>query len=151
MMVDNFNNSQTSKDKYTFAEISSVTSVKPYVLRFWETEFVEINPTFESSGEKIYSKEDLEFILLVKNLLFEQKMSIPEAKAFVAKSDIEHTIEESEEIVELEVKSSLPTEAPRIVQNAQASNFKNLSMAKTKLEIMLEEIDLLAKSHNWNI
>lgn len=68
------------KSNFKFHEIVTITDVKPYVLRFWETEFPEINPITDETGEKRYSRGDVENIIKIKTLLFEQKMSIAEAQ-----------------------------------------------------------------------
>lgn len=68
------------KTGYRFNEITSLTGVKPYVLRFWESEFEQIKPELGSDGQKSYSKEDLLVVQTIKKLLFEDKLSIPEAK-----------------------------------------------------------------------
>lgn len=68
------------KNGYKFNEVTSLTGVKPYVLRFWETEFQQINPQNNDAGQKIYNKQDLLVVKVVKKLLFEDKLSIPEAK-----------------------------------------------------------------------
>ncbi len=140
MTSSNFENSQSFKDSYSFSEVSSVTSVKPYVLRFWETEFTEIDPVIHSDGKKVYSHSDLEFILLIKNLLFEQKMSIPQAKAFISKNEVEEVLTHANQIPK-EVK------LPEI----KDSGIQSVGLAKSKLEYLLEEIDVLAKSHKWDI
>lgn len=140
-MIDAFGGSNSLKESYTFAEVSSVTSIKPYVLRFWETEFSEISPSVQETGEKIYSKDHLEFILLIKNLLFEKKMSIPEAKAFVARGDIDQTIDK------LESKSEI-SETKLVIKETSDSN---LTLAKRKLEGLLSEIDSLSQTHGWDI
>jgi DNA-binding transcriptional MerR regulator len=54
--------------------------VKPYVIRFWETEFPEISPVMGDSGQKLYARKDVETILRIKKLLLEEKLTIPEAK-----------------------------------------------------------------------
>lgn len=58
----------------------TITGIKPYVLRFWETEFEEIVPLTDEAGEKHYSRADVEMILHIKSLLFDKKLSITEAK-----------------------------------------------------------------------
>jgi DNA-binding transcriptional MerR regulator len=70
-----------SKSNFKFQELTPITGVKPYVLRFWEAEFEEINPVTSDSGQKLYARKDVELILKIKKLLFEDKLSIPEAKA----------------------------------------------------------------------
>jgi DNA-binding transcriptional MerR regulator len=73
------------KNQYLFKEITSITGVKPYVLRFWESEFIEIHPALTDGGEKLYSKHDLLCVEKIKNLLFDDKLSIPEAKVSLKK------------------------------------------------------------------
>jgi len=69
-----------NKSNFKFQELTPITGVKPYVLRFWETEFPEISPVNSESGQKIYSRQDVETILKIKSLLFDEKKSIPEVK-----------------------------------------------------------------------
>lgn len=68
------------KSTFKFQELAAITGVKPYVLRFWETEFPEINPVTDETGEKHYSRADVEIFFRVKELLFDRKLSIPAAK-----------------------------------------------------------------------
>ena len=65
---------------FYFQELSELTGIKPYVIRFWETEFTEINPTILSTGEKVYSPGDVEILLKIKKFLFEDKLTIHQAK-----------------------------------------------------------------------
>lgn len=69
-----------NKSNFKFQELTPITGVKPYVIRFWETEFPEISPVLGDSGHKLYARKDVETILRIKKLLFEEKLSIPEAK-----------------------------------------------------------------------
>ncbi|MFP5458646.1 MAG: MerR family transcriptional regulator [Bacteriovoracia bacterium] len=69
------------KSAFKFGELTSITGVKPYVLRFWETEFEEIQPVLGEDGQKVYSRVDVELILKIKSLLFDGKMSLLEAKS----------------------------------------------------------------------
>lgn len=69
-----------NKSNFKFQELTPITGVKPYVLRFWETEFPEISPVMGDSGQKLYARKDVETILRIKKLLFEEKLTIPEAK-----------------------------------------------------------------------
>lgn len=77
-----------NKSNFKFQELTPITGVKPYVIRFWETEFPEIAPITSDSGQKLYARKDVEAILKVKKLLFEDKMTIPEAKAQMQTADV---------------------------------------------------------------
>ena len=81
----NFEIDTPAKSSYKFNEVTSITAVKPYVLRFWETEFSEISPELLEDGSKNYTQSDIDSIMTIKDLLFEQKMSIPEAKLHIQK------------------------------------------------------------------
>jgi DNA-binding transcriptional MerR regulator len=70
-----------NKSNFKFQELTPITGVKPYVIRYWETEFEEIAPLNSDSGQKLYARRDVEAILRIKKLLFDDKLSIPEAKA----------------------------------------------------------------------
>jgi DNA-binding transcriptional MerR regulator len=76
-----------NKSNFKFQELTPITGVKPYVLRFWETEFDDIKPITSDSGQKIYAKKDIEVILKIKKLLFDEKLSIPEARAMMKHED----------------------------------------------------------------
>lgn len=76
-----------NKSVFKLNEVSALTDVKPYVLRFWESEFEEISPINSSSGQRLYEHKDIETIQLLKNLLFEQNMSVTQAKAYLRNSE----------------------------------------------------------------
>lgn len=78
-----------NKSNFKFQELTPITGVKPYVIRFWETEFDDIAPVTSDSGQKLYARKDVEAIFKIKKLLFDEKMSIPEAKIAIKNRDIE--------------------------------------------------------------
>ena len=78
-----------NKSNFKFQELTPITGVKPYVIRFWETEFDDICPVNSDSGQKLYARKDIEAILRIKKLLFEDKLTIGEAKSALRNPDIE--------------------------------------------------------------
>jgi len=70
---------------YSIAEVSKITALKPYVLRYWETEFSELRPAKNRAGNRIYKKNDIRIILLIKKLLYQQKYTIEGAKQRLVK------------------------------------------------------------------
>ncbi len=99
-----------SKSNFRFQELTPITGVKPYVIRFWETEFPEIAPINSEKGEKIYARKDVEAILRVKQLLFDEKLTIPQAK--LRMSSPRGELEPSEELGSLPLPAS--TLAPEV-------------------------------------
>ena len=65
---------------YKIGEVSQITGVEPYVLRYWESEFKMITPGRTNSKQRLYRRKDLELILEIKKLLYEEKFTISGAK-----------------------------------------------------------------------
>jgi DNA-binding transcriptional MerR regulator len=65
---------------YKIGEVSKITGVKPHVLRYWESEFREIKPYKSRSLQRLYRKRDIELILRIKKLLYEDMFTISGAK-----------------------------------------------------------------------
>jgi len=61
---------------YRIGEISTILEVEPHVLRYWETEFPFLKPRKNSTGQRIYTRKDLELVLQIKNLLYKEKYTI---------------------------------------------------------------------------
>jgi DNA-binding transcriptional MerR regulator len=65
---------------FKIGEVSDITDVPAYVLRFWESEFKRISPKRTSSGQRLYRKTDVELILKIKDLLYNKKYTIQGAR-----------------------------------------------------------------------
>ena len=61
---------------YKIGEVSKITGVESYVLRYWETEFPFLRPRKNRSGQRVFVKKDLELILQVKKLLYQERYTI---------------------------------------------------------------------------
>src|SRR5262245_15316267 len=68
------------KRYYRIGEVSRITGVKPYVLRYWESEFRFMSPQKSRSQQRLYRRRDIDMILLVKKLLYEQRFTIAGAR-----------------------------------------------------------------------
>jgi DNA-binding transcriptional MerR regulator len=68
------------KRYYRIGEVSRITDVKPYVLRYWESEFRWMSPAKSRSNQRLYRRKDIDTILLIKKLLYEQRFTIAGAK-----------------------------------------------------------------------
>ena len=69
-----------NKSHFKIDEVCGITGIKPYVLRFWESEFEEINPITSSTGTKLFGHKDIDAIFLIKKLLFEDKLTVEQVK-----------------------------------------------------------------------
>lgn len=61
---------------FKIGEVSRIAGVEPYVLRYWETEFSFLKPRKNRSGQRVYLRKDVETVLRIKNLLYEEKYTI---------------------------------------------------------------------------
>ncbi len=72
--------SKSDKRYYRIGEVCEITGIKSHVLRYWENEFKQIKPQKTKSNQRLYRKKDVEIILHIKHLLYEQKFTIPGAR-----------------------------------------------------------------------
>ena len=65
---------------YSISEVSKITDIEQYVLRYWETEFEQLKPQKNRAGNRIYTNKDIQLIIYIKELLREKKYTIEGAK-----------------------------------------------------------------------
>ncbi len=70
---------------YRIGEVAGLVGVEPHVLRYWEREFRAIRPTKSSKGQRVYSRKDVENLLRVRGLLYEEGFTIAGAKKKLAR------------------------------------------------------------------
>jgi DNA-binding transcriptional MerR regulator len=69
---------------YKIGEVSKNLSLNPSVLRFWETEFSQLNPRKSSTGQRLYSKIDLDLLVTIRKLLHKDKLTIEGARRVIS-------------------------------------------------------------------
>src|SRR5258707_13080570 len=79
-MANTGTGTQTSPDLqsglYPIGEVSRMTGVKAFVLRYWETEFPMLEPEKRANGRRFYRQEDVDLILKIKRLLYDEGFTI---------------------------------------------------------------------------
>ena len=65
---------------YSISEVSEITGLKQYVLRYWETEFSQLKPGKNRAGNRIYRSHDVDTIIEIKSLLYDRKFTIKGAQ-----------------------------------------------------------------------
>src|SRR6266853_3388541 len=76
---------QEIPDKLYFriGEVARLAGIKPYVLRFWETEFSGLGPKKSGTGQRLYRRKDVELVLEIKRLLYDKRFTIEGARKFL--------------------------------------------------------------------
>jgi DNA-binding transcriptional MerR regulator len=88
------------KRYYRIGEVSRITEVKPYVLRYWESEFRWMAPQKSRSKQRLYRRRDIDIILLIKKLLYEQRFTIAGARKKLRELGVGRALEEGTLLVE---------------------------------------------------
>lgn len=96
---------------YSIGEVCDLTGLKPHVLRYWETQFDVLNPTKNRAGNRVYRSKEIELILLVKHLLYDEKYTIEGANQKLLDMRSDGDLESSrKDIVEPEFVAGLKAE-----------------------------------------
>jgi DNA-binding transcriptional MerR regulator len=115
---------QIKKLYYSIGEVSKMTELKAYVLRYWETEFKQLKPPKNRAGNRTYRQSDIDLILYIKDLLYNQKFTIEGARHQLANEK-----NSKKEDVAVPVES---------VQQAAPARKETLLKIKQELETLLE-------------
>ena len=78
---------EVKKLYYSISEVSKLTKLKAYVLRYWETEFTQLKPSKNRAGNRTYRQKDIDLILKIKYLLYEEKYTIEGARIAILKKN----------------------------------------------------------------
>jgi len=150
-----------NKSSFKINEVCSLTGVKSYVLRFWESEFEEINPMTSSSGVKLYEHQDIEVIMLIKKMLFEEKMSVEKAKLVIKdRMPKSYLVEEQfNEFHQFSNASNLNSDYDleevgkkdfsQVKRTLIDSEFQKLIATKHHLKAMLGRLEKIEKIRHW--
>ncbi len=96
------------KTYFRIGEVSKILSVEPYVIRYWETEFKTVRPVRTKAAQRLYRKKDVEELLTIRNLLYQQRFTISGAKKQLLKlHDAEGVPEDSQQDKLIYIKKEL--------------------------------------------
>jgi len=99
------------KAYYSIGEVCDLTGLKPHVLRYWETQFDVLSPTKNRAGNRVFRPKEIELVLLVKHLLYEEKYTIEGARRRLQEMRTAGELEgERQEVLEPEVLSGMKAE-----------------------------------------
>lgn len=101
------------KNLYRIGEVSRITDTKPFVLRYWETEFPTLQPVKSPKGHRLYRRKDVDTVLLIKRLLYDEGFTIAGARR--------HLRDAGDSPMELEPESGVEAKAQRATGTPQAA------------------------------
>ena len=98
---------------YSIGEVSELTGLKSYVLRYWETEFPLLKPPKNRAGNRTYRQKDIDILLDIKDLLYNKKYTIDGARSVLRGGDSadgtkpDNTISEKQKIIVKKIRDDL--------------------------------------------
>lgn len=100
---------------YRINEVSSITGVKPYVLRYWETEFPTLKPSKDAGDQRRYRRQDIDHIFQIKTLLYEEKFTIAGARRWLKNQSRAR----SAQVVEIKSPNAAPSVDPQMIKRTR--------------------------------
>ena len=122
---------------YSISEVSKITDLEQYVLRYWESEFEQLNPSKNRAGNRIYTNRDIKLILYIKKLLREERYTIEGAKQVLVSF-----VADNEGGEQLELISDAPSAGTASGQTVKASE-NRLRGDMIEIKKFLEELLVL--------
>jgi DNA-binding transcriptional MerR regulator len=122
---------EAKKLYYKIREVCEIVGVEAHVLRFWETEFPALSPPKSKSGQRIYRPKDIELLLRIRKLLYEEGFTIAGARKHLSAekqagpAPVEQTVEMSAEPAPVEPEPVPPSERLKKVK-AELENILTL-------------------------
>src|ERR1700692_4202229 len=90
---------------FRIGEVAKLAGIKPYVLRFWESEFTGLGPKKSGTGHRLYRRKDVELVLEIKRLLYDKRYTIEGARKFLDSRPREGAGESSDGVVKKSKRS----------------------------------------------
>lgn len=118
---------------YSISEVSKIADIEQYVLRYWETEFEQLDPQKNRAGNRIFTNKDIQLILYIKELLREKKYTIQGAKKI-----LEEYEQGKQPVIEIkEKKVQTNTELSLEIEKDSLSLKDDLEEIKSFLKLLL--------------
>jgi DNA-binding transcriptional MerR regulator len=116
---------------FRIGEVAGLVGVEPHVLRYWEREFRSIRPTKSAKGQRVYSRRDVENLLRVRDLLYQEGFTIAGAKKRLVGAGVETTAAKAQ--------AAPGPKAPGPVQTPARVREKLIALRR-EIESFLEEL-----------
>jgi DNA-binding transcriptional MerR regulator len=130
------------KEFFKLSEVCQATDTQPYVLRFWESEFPQLNPERTAGGQSLYRKADVELVQRIKELLYDEDFTLESAREQLTEEGSAGAKREAEprsDSSPSRQEASVPAHAP---SNGDASARTDV-ISRRRYEDAVDEIDHL--------
>ena len=138
-MANNGTATQTATDQrlYRIGEVSRLTELKPFVLRYWESEFPMLEPVKSANGHRMYRQEDVDLVFKIKRLLYDEGFTIAGARRHLRDQAVEPNGTKGETTASGASSNWTPPEKGRAERPSLALNRKTLLDLRDSLRSFL--------------
>lgn len=77
---------------FRIGEVARIVGIRPHVIRYWETEFPVIKPAKSRTGQRVYSRREVEIVALIRHLLYDRRFTIDGARKALRENGVDGTI-----------------------------------------------------------
>ena len=112
---------------YSISEVSEITGLKQYVLRYWETEFTQLKPNKNRAGNRNYRSNDIDIILNIKSLLYDRKFTIKGAR--------QHFNNSNKSVI----KPAVPKKIIKLRNSSDIKTFQDLKNGLDDLIVLIKD------------
>ena len=125
---------KVSTDRLFFkiGEISTIAEIESHVLRYWESEFSFLKPRKNKTGQRVYTRKDLEIVLQIKNLLYKEKYTIAGVKKKYGTSSIKKNAVSMKTIHDVKKKLKVILDTLNSTETKTKQKPKRVTKAKKK-------------------
>ncbi len=125
---------------FRIGEVAKLLDVKPYVLRYWETEFPMVAPVKSATGQRVYKRVDVEMLFLIKSLLYTERYSIEGARKRIRELKKEGELKTTLQEVIQEVKKELKDEAEHLAHSQVShENLEKMKALSSELQKLVQK------------
>ncbi len=128
------------KSTFTIEEVAGLLDVKPYVVKFWASEFDVIKTITSINGNKLFEREEIDNIIKVRELLIEDKLTIEKAKAELYKS-----LKHDDDQMNISEEESAEKD---LIDPETDAKLQKIIIAKSKLRSLISSIDHIKQRLN---
>ncbi len=121
---------------FRIGDVSRLAGIKPYVLRFWESEFPSLMPKKSGTGHRLYRRRDVETVLEIKRLLYDRRFTIEGARKF-----LEDRPKSEPQLDTRPARKPKRSQAELFPDPAAAAAITTLEKVRTELRAILKVLD----------
>jgi DNA-binding transcriptional MerR regulator len=121
---------------FRIGDVSRLASIKPFVLRFWESEFPQLSPKKSGTGHRLYRRKDVEIVLEIKRLLYEERFTIEGARNYLQSKGISSTAVKAESKKKRRAAESQPAHQTELFESGIPQS--TLEDIRTELRAILD-------------